>query len=237
VKFGIVNFPGSTGFRDVSYVLSKIMEQEVVEIWHKDNNLQSAEAIIIPGGSAFGDYLRPGLLAKASPVMKSLIEFANHGGFILGIGNGFQILCESQLLPGCLLVNPQGQFICKNVFVKADNNHNAFTLLVDKDKVLKIPIASAFGRYYADAETLKLMRQNHQILFRFCDENGRIIEEANPNGSVENIAGICNERKNVVGIMFHPERAADDEIGNTDASVLFESIISSLSKRHNPLVR
>jgi phosphoribosylformylglycinamidine synthase len=159
--------------------------------------------------------------------MDYVINFANQGGFVFGVCNGFQILCEAGLLPGALLHNSNQKFICKNVFIKPDNNNTVITALLDKNKAYKIPIAHGEGRYYADEETLKGMRQNNQILFRYCDRNGIITEEANPNGTIDNIAGVCNEQKNVYGMMPHPERAADDELGNTDGTAIFESILSS----------
>lgn len=203
------------------------MDQNVVELWHKDTDLKGVRAIILPGGFSYGDYLRSGAIARYSPIMEYVIEFANNGGFVFGVCNGFQILCEAGLLPGALLHNTNQRFICKNVFIKPDNNHNVVTALLDKDMAYKIPISHAEGRYYADEETLKKMRQNYQILFRYCNSNGIITEEANPNGTIDNIAGVCNEQKNVYGMMPHPERAADDELKNTDGRAIFESILSS----------
>lgn len=228
MKFGVVIFPGSNCDEDMIYVLNEIVEQKVVRLWHKDSDLQSVDAIILPGGFSYGDYLRSGALARFSPIMKSVIEFANNGGFVFGVCNGFQILCETGLLPGALLHNNNQKFICKNTFIKADNVDSSITRLLNPDRALKIPIAHGEGRYYADSETLKNMRINKQILFRYCDENGLINSDNNPNGSVENIAGICNEAKNVYGMMPHPERASDDELGNTDGRIIFESILSSI---------
>lgn len=228
MKFGVVIFPGSNCDEDMIYVLNEIVEQKVVRLWHKDSDLQSVDAVILPGGFSYGDYLRSGALARFSPIMKSVIEFANNGGFVFGVCNGFQILCETGLLPGALLHNNNQKFICKNTFIKADNVDSSITRLLNPDRALKIPIAHGEGRYYADSETLKNMRINKQILFRYCDENGLINSDNNPNGSVENIAGICNEAKNVYGMMPHPERASDDELGNTDGRIIFESILSSI---------
>ena len=227
MKIGVVIFPGSNCDHDMIYVLRNIMDQNVVELWHKDNDLQGARAIILPGGFSYGDYLRSGAIARYSPIMDYVIEFANNGGFVFGVCNGFQILCEAGLLPGALLPNNTQKFICKNVFIKPDNNSTVVTALLDKDRPYKIPISHGEGRYYADEETLKAMRQNDQILFRYCDSNGVITEEANPNGTLDNIAGVCNEQKNVYGMMPHPERAADEELGNTDGQAIFESILSS----------
>lgn len=228
MKFGVVVFPGSNCDQDMFYVLEKIMEQQVVELWHKDTDLKGVDAIVLPGGFSYGDYLRSGAIARYSPIMEEVIKFANKGGFVFGICNGFQILCEAGLLPGALLHNDNQKFICKNVHIVADNIHSAPTLLLDTTKPLKIPIAHGEGRYFADEETLAEMRQNGQILFRYCDENGKITEDVNPNGSVENIAGVCNKKKNVFGMMPHPERASDSELGNTDGRLIFESIVAMI---------
>lgn len=229
MKFGVVIFPGSNCDQDMIYVLRNIMQQEVVELWHKDTDLQNVEAIVLPGGFSYGDYLRSGAIARYSPIMEKVIEFANEGGFVFGVCNGFQILCESGLLPGALLHNDNQKFICKNIYIVPDNNTNTITAVLDKQRPLKIPIAHGEGRYFAKKETLQEMRQNGQILFRYCDEHGDISSEANPNGSVENIAGVCNATKNVFGMMPHPERGADDELGNTDGRFIFESMISILA--------
>ena len=230
MKFGVVKFPGSNCDQDMIYVLSNIMEQEVVELWHKDTDLQKVDAIVLPGGFSYGDYLRSGAIARYSPIMEKVIEFANKGGFVFGVCNGFQILCESGLLPGALLHNNNQKFICKNTFIIPDNNTSSITGLLDKQRALKSPIAHGEGRYYAKKETLQEMRQNGQILFRYCNEHGEITSEANPNGSLENIAGVCNEKKNVFGMMPHPERAADDELGNTDGRLIFESMLAFMKK-------
>ena len=228
MKFGVVIFPGSNCDHDMIYVLKDLMEQEVVELWHKQTDLMGVEAVILPGGFSYGDYLRSGAIARFSPIMDYVIDFARQGGFVFGVCNGFQILCEAGLLPGALLHNSNQKFNCKNVFIKPDNNSTILTSLLDKDRAYMIPIAHAEGRYYADEESLKTMRQNGQILFRYSDEKGVISEDANPNGSVENIAGVCNEQKNVFGMMPHPERAADPELGNTDGLFIFESILGMI---------
>lgn len=230
MKFGVVIFPGSNCDEDMIYTLESIMQQEVVRLWHKDKDLQGADIIALPGGFTYGDYLRTGALARFSPIMESVIRFAHTGGFVYGVCNGFQILCESGLLPGALMFNIHQKFICKNIYITADNNDCAYTSLIDTNTPLKMPIANGGGRYYADKETLRKMRLNGQILFRYCDENGKISDETNPNGSVDNIAGVCNEKKNVLGMMPHPERASDVELGNTDGRVFFESILKSLEK-------
>ncbi|MGC9373820.1 MAG: phosphoribosylformylglycinamidine synthase subunit PurQ [Bacteroidales bacterium] len=231
MKFGVVIFPGSNCDQDMIYVLRHIMEQDVIELWHKNTDLQGVDAIILPGGFSYGDYLRSGAIARYSPIMEKVIDFANRGGFVFGVCNGFQILCESGLLPGALLHNDNQKFICKNIFIVPDNNGSVATALLDKQKPLKIPIAHGEGRYFAKEETLQEMRQNGQILFRYCNQYGEVTSAANPNGSIENIAGVCNAKKNVIGMMPHPERAADDELGNTDGKLIFESIINSLTRK------
>jgi phosphoribosylformylglycinamidine synthase subunit PurQ / glutaminase len=225
MRIGVIIFPGSNCDHDMIYVLREIMEQDVVELWHKDKDLKGSNAIILPGGFSYGDYLRSGALARYSPVMESVIRFAADGGFVFGVCNGFQILCEAGLLPGALLHNDRQKFICKNVNISASNHYTAITSQVPADRSLKIPISHGEGRYYADDATLRDMNQNGQILFRYCDEKGKVCKAVNPNGSVENIAGVCNAAKNVFGMMPHPERAADDELGNTDGKYIFESIV------------
>ncbi len=226
MKFGVVVFPGSNCDHDMIYVLEHIMKQKVVALWHKDHDLQGCDFIILPGGFSYGDYLRSGAIARFSPIMQEVIEHANKGGFLMGICNGFQILCEAGLLPGALLHNESHKFICNNVYIKPMTNNSTLTTLAHTDKALKIPIAHGEGRYYADAQTLKQLSTNDQILFKYCDAQGDITAEANPNGAIENIAGITNAGRNVFGMMPHPERAADEELGNTDGRILFESILS-----------
>ncbi len=229
MKFGVVIFPGSNCDHDMMYVLEKIMGQEVVELWHKDTDLKGVDVVVLPGGFSYGDYLRSGAIARFSPIMTKVIEFAGKGGYVFGVCNGFQILCEAGLLPGALLHNNERKFICKNVFVKAQTKETLITQTVPQDKALKIPIAHGEGKYFADEKVLKEMNANGQILFRYCDENGNITPDSNPNGATENIAGVCNAGKNVFGMMPHPERAADAELGNTDGKFLFESILSLVS--------
>lgn len=230
MKFGVLVFPGSNCDHDMVYALSDKLGHEVVELWHKDPDLKGVDAIAIPGGFSYGDYLRSGALATFSPIMEKVIEFANQGGLVFGVCNGFQILCESGLLPGTLLHNDNQKFICKNIYIKPDNNKTAMTAELDTDKALKIPIAHGEGRYYADEDTIKNMRLNNQILFRYCDENGDVNDKVNPNGSVQNIVGVCNKNKNVFGMMPHPERAADAELGNEDGRLILESMINSFLK-------
>jgi len=227
MKFGVVVFPGSNCDDDMVYVLKNILKQETVKLWHKNTSLEDCTHIVLPGGFSYGDYLRSGAIARFSPVMESVIAHAQQGGFVLGVCNGFQILCESGLLPGALLHNNSRKFICKNVFIKAESTKTLITSGIPAAKALKIPIAHGEGKYYADEDTLKKLKQNGQIIFRYCNQNAEITEEANPNGAMENIAGVCNETKNVFGMMPHPERAADSELFNEDGRLLFESILKS----------
>lgn len=225
MKFGVVVFPGSNCDEDMVYVLKTILKQDTVKLWHKNTDLEGCTHIVLPGGFSYGDYLRSGAIARFSPIMQSIVEHANKGGFVFGVCNGFQILCEAGLLPGALLHNNNRKFICKNVFIKPEHSGSALTSKIPANKALKIPIAHGEGKYFADSETLQKMNANGQILFRFCDENGAVTAEANPNGATDNIAGICNDRKNVFGMMPHPERAADKELQNEDGRALFESIL------------
>ncbi len=226
MKFGVVVFPGSNCDQDMIYTLETVLKQEVVALWHKDRDLKNCDFIILPGGFSYGDYLRSGAIARFSPIMEKVIEYANNGGYLLGICNGFQILCEAGLVPGTLLHNDNQKFNCKNVFIKAETSNNIITTFLDKSVPLKIPIAHGEGRYFADEKTIKEMSENHQILFRYCDEKGNVTLESNPNGSLGNIAGVCNAGRNVIGMMPHPERASDEELGNTDGRLLFESILN-----------
>tara|TARA_B100001109_G_scaffold254552_1_gene254533 strand:+ start:6887 stop:7585 length:699 start_codon:yes stop_codon:yes gene_type:complete len=228
MKFGVITFPGSNCDQDMIYVLESIMGYEVERLWHKDTSLKGAEFIILPGGFSYGDYLRSGAIANYSPIMKEVVKHANNGGYVMGICNGFQILCESKLLPGTLLHNNNQKFICKNVFLKADNNDSIINAGVNTDEALKIPIAHAEGRYYATEEMLKDLNANNQVIYRYCNEEGEINAAANPNGSLENIAGVCNKTKNVFGMMPHPERAADIELGNTDGLKIFEGMMKAI---------
>lgn len=225
MKFGVVIFPGSNCDQDLIHVLQKLTTEKVAELWHKEKDLKGCTHIFLPGGFSYGDYLRSGALAKLSPVMESVISHANQGGFVMGICNGFQILCESGLLPGALLRNSGQNFICKNVFITTQNNQTAITRNLQPNEPLKIPIAHAEGRFFADENTINSLRQNGQIIFQYCDANGNINTEENPNGSMDNIAGITNKNYNVFGMMPHPERAADAILGNTDGLKILESIL------------
>ncbi len=229
MKFGVVIFPGSNCDHDMIYSLETVMGHEVVQLWHKDGSLPKVDAIALPGGFTYGDYLRCGAIARYSPIMAEVLKFANQGRPVFGICNGFQILCESGLLPGVLLHNSDKKFICRNQYIAADNPKNAFTAHVGS-KPLNIPIAHGEGRYYAPKEMLDEIEDNGQILFRYCDKNGRITEESNPNGSINFIAGVCNKNKNVYGMMPHPERAVDIELGNTDGLFILESFVKWINK-------
>ena len=227
MKFGVVVFPGSNCDMDMVYVLESILEKKVVKLWHKNTDLQECDFIILPGGFSFGDYLRSGAIAKFSPIMKEIIGFANAGGFVMGICNGFQILCETGLLPGALLHNNNHKFICKNVHLKTFSGNTILTNMIGK-KVIKIPIANGEGRYFADNKAIEDLESNDQILFKYCDEKGEVTANSNPNGSIKNIAGICNKDRNVFGMMPHPERASDIELRNINGLKLFESILSKV---------
>jgi phosphoribosylformylglycinamidine synthase I len=226
MKFGVVIFPGSNCDQDMIYILQTVMKQEVVRLWHKDHDLQKTDFIILPGGFSYGDYLRSGAIARFSPIMKEVTEFADKGGYVFGVCNGFQILCEAGLLPGALLNNVHHRFVCKNTYIKAENTDTLITSLIDPSRPLKIPIAHGEGNFYCDDETLQAITDRGQILFRYCDENGEVSETSNPNGALKNIAGICNPSKNVFGMMPHPERASDKELGNTDGKIIFESLLN-----------
>ena len=228
MKFGVVVFPGSNCDDDMVHVLGTVMGQEVVKLWHKDHDLQglsTQDCIVLPGGFSYGDYLRCGAIARFSPIMQEVINFAHAGGLVWGICNGFQILCEAGLLPGVLLRNANQQFICKNVYLRPAQTDSYLTAGLSADAVLKIPIAHAEGRYYADPETLASLEAHGQVLFRYCTAEGELSDAGNPNGSLNHIAGICNRAGNVMGMMPHPERAAEAELGNTDGRSLFESLL------------
>ncbi len=227
MKFGVVVFPGSNCDEDMVYVLQTVMKQNTIKLWHKNTDLEGCTHIVLPGGFSYGDYLRSGAIAKFSPIMKSVINHANNGGFLFGVCNGFQILCETGLLQGALLHNNTRKFICKNVYIKSQTTNSLITSKIPENRSLKIPIAHGEGKYFSDAQTMKKLNQNNQILFRYCDVNGNITDEANPNGAIENIAGICNESRNVFGMMPHPERASDKELFNEDGKFLFESILEN----------
>ena len=217
MKFGVVVFPGSNCDRDMYDALSYDLGQDVTMLWHKDkdlSNFNTKDCIILPGGFSYGDYLRCGAIARFSPMMQRVIEFANAGGKVFGVCNGFQILCESHLLPGALLRNGNQQFVCKNVFITNDS-----------EKIFKIPVAHGEGRYYADEKTLDALEANSQIIFCYCDEKGNKTSAANPNDAIRNIAGICNTNRNVFGMMPHPERACSPVLGNRDGQEIIRTLL------------
>ena len=226
MKFGVVIFPGSNCDKDLIETLENVSGTKVEELWHNDTDLKGVDFVFLPGGFSYGDYLRSGALAKLSPIMQSVIEHAAKGGFVMGICNGFQILCESGLLPGALLRNTNRQFLCTNVYLKPINTTSKITNKLSSDKAYTIPIAHGEGRYYADEDTIKNLMANNQILFQYCNADAEVTEEANPNGSLNSIAGICNESKNVFGMMPHPERCASEYLMNTDGNSIFESILA-----------
>lgn len=229
MKFGVVIFPGSNCDHDMLHVLGNVMQQEVVALWHKDNQLPAdLDCVVLPGGFSYGDYLRCGAIARFSPLMDAVIDFADNGGYVFGICNGFQILCEAGLLPGVLLRNDRQKFICRNVWLRSMTRNSAITSRIDAQAVLKIPIAHADGRYYADENTLAELKENDQILFKYCSPSGEVTPESNPNGALLNIAGICNRNRNVFGMMPHPERASETALGNSDGRILFESLVQAV---------
>ncbi len=228
MKFGVVVFPGSNCDRDMEQALKYDMGQETIMLWHKDRGLPGfgpEDCVVLPGGFSYGDYLRCGALARFSPTMESVIEHAQRGGKVLGVCNGFQILCEAGLLPGALLMNQQQQFVCKNVYISSNNTVAAISKDV-QNRALKIPIAHGEGRYYADANLLNELEANQQVIFRYCNEAGEV-GQSNPNGTTLEIAGVCNATRNVFGMMPHPERACSPILGNTDGRAIFESLIKN----------
>lgn len=228
MKFGVIVFPGSNCDDDMVHVLGDVMGHQVVKLWHKESRLGDVDFVVLPGGFSYGDYVRAGAIARFSPIMRAVKDFADNGGYVFGVCNGFQILCEAGLLPGVLLRNANQQFICKNVWLKPETNNSLLTAELDLSKALKIPIAHAEGRYYADKTTLDQLEANDQVLFRYCTPDGRVTPDANPNGAERNIAGICNEGRNVFGMMPHPERAAEFVLGNEDGYGIFSSLMQAV---------
>lgn len=227
-KFGVVVFPGSNCDHDAYYALKKVLGYDVEFLWHKEKDLKNSDIIILPGGFSYGDYLRTGAIARFSPVMEKVISFAENGGTVIGICNGFQILLEAGLLPGVMVRNDSLKFICKDVYLSVQNSNSPFTGLLSENQILKIPVAHGDGNYFADNDTLKELEQNGQILFKYCTPDGEVTKEANANGSQLNIAGIMNKRKNVMGMMPHPERACDPVLGKTDGTFIFKSAAESI---------
>jgi phosphoribosylformylglycinamidine synthase subunit PurQ / glutaminase len=231
IRFGVVVFPGSNCDHDAYYVCKKLLGQDAVFLWHKDADLKEADVVILPGGFSYGDYLRCGAIARFSPVMREVVQFAERGGPVIGICNGFQILLEAGLLPGVMLRNASLRFVCKYVHLRVDNARTFATHHCAPGEVLRIPVAHGDGNYFADAGTLERLEARGQIVFRYCDEAGTCTAGANPNGSVRNIAGIINESGNVLGMMPHPERASDPSLGYTDGRKVFSSILSHVLSR------
>ena len=230
MKFGVVIFPGSNCDHDCYYALKHVLQQEVEFIWHKTSSLDNFDCLILPGGFSYGDYLRCGAIARFSPVMPAMIKFARSGGLVLGICNGFQILLEAGMLPGAMLPNNTLKFICQDVYLQVENYHTPFTCLGAKGQVMKMPIAHGQGNYFISAAGLRELEEKGQIVFRYSTQQGVITAEANPNGSLGNIAGICNPEGNVLGMMPHPERCAEDILGNTDGRLIFNSIIQHAAR-------
>jgi phosphoribosylformylglycinamidine synthase I len=228
MKFGVVVFPGSNCDHDTYHVISKVIGQPVDFIWHKEEEIDRYDAIILPGGFAFGDYLRTGAIARFSPVMKSVVEFARAGGLVLGVCNGFQILCEAGLLPGALLRNRDLKFICEHINIRVESSDTPFTSACSDGQVISAPIAHGEGNYFCDQRTLDELEGEGRVIFRYCDASGRVTGEANPNGSLNNIAGICNRDRNVLGMMPHPERASENLLGSNDGRIILLSMADSL---------
>jgi len=231
MKFGVVVFPGSNCDHDAYYALGQVLHQPVEFLWHQSEQLSGFDAIILPGGFSYGDYLRTGAIARFSPVMRAVEKFARGGGLVLGICNGFQILCEAGLLPGALVRNAGLRFICRPVHIRVETTDTPFTAAARRGQVLEMPIAHADGNYFCDSATLAELERNQQIVFRYTTPDGREEPAANPNGSLANIAGICSRERNVVGLMPHPDRAVETALGSSDGLVIFHSLIESLTRR------
>jgi phosphoribosylformylglycinamidine synthase subunit PurQ / glutaminase len=228
MKFGVVIFPGSNCEQDCYYAIQSVLGQPVEYIWHQDTTVKGFDAVILPGGFAYGDYLRTGALAKFSPVMRAIADFAKRGGLVIGICNGFQILAEAGLLPGALLRNVGLKYLCKFEYLRTETSDTPFTNLMAKGRLLRIPIGHGEGNFFADSETLQRIEDQDQVVFRYADADGRVTPEANPNGSLNNIAGILNEQRNVLGMMPHPDRAYESILGSADGKLIFESMVNAL---------
>jgi len=231
MKFGVIQFPGSNCDQDPFWVLQTVAKQPVTYLWHESHDLENCDVVIVPGGFSYGDYLRTGAIARFSPVMESVRKFADGGGIVLGICNGFQILTESHMLPGALLRNAGLKYICRAIHLRVENNETPFTQGLSKGEVLQVPIGHMEGNYFCDADTLKQLRDQNRIVFRYATKDGQVNAAANPNGSLDNIAGICNEGGNVLGMMPHPERSSEDAMGCTDGYRVFESLVGALVAR------
>lgn len=231
MNFAVLQFPGSNCDQDVVHVLRNVLGHSASLLWHKESSLGGADAVIVPGGFSYGDYLRTGAIARFSPVMQAVQQFAANGGLVLGICNGFQILCEAGLLPGALIRNRSLQFRCEHIFLKTATTDSPFTNRIPPDKLLRLPVAHGEGCYFADEETLARLRANQQVLWRYVNACGEATETASPNGALDGIAGICNERRNVAGLMPHPERASEPVLGSADGRLVFESMLHTLAAR------
>ncbi len=231
MKFGVIQFPGSNCDQDPFWVLQSVAKQPVTYLWHESHDLENSDVIIVPGGFSYGDYLRTGAIARFSPVMESVKKFADGGGLVIGICNGFQILCESHMLPGALLRNAGLKYICRSVHVRVENNQTPFTQSLERGEVLEIPIGHMEGNYFCDADTLQQLQQQDRVVFRYATKDGQVTPAANPNGSLDNIAGICNEGRNVLGMMPHPERSSETQMGSADGFRVFDSLIGALVTR------
>jgi phosphoribosylformylglycinamidine synthase len=231
MNFAVLQFPASNCDQDAVHVLRNVLGHSARFLWHKETSLGDADAVIVPGGFSYGDYLRTGAIARFSPVMQAVQNFATNGGLVLGICNGFQILCEAGLLPGALIRNRSLQFRCEHVFLKTTTADSPFTNRIPEGKLLRVPIAHGEGCYFADEETLARLKANNQILWQYANARGELTETANPNGSLQNIAGICNERRNVAGLMPHPERASEPLLGSDDGRLIFESLVHALEDK------
>lgn len=228
MKFGVIIFPGSNCDHDAFHVIAEIAKQPVTFLWHESHDLQDCDAIVVPGGFAYGDYMRTGAIARFAPIMESVSKFAVSGGLVLGICNGFQILCESHLLPGALMRNAGLKYVCKPVWLRVENTDTPFTNACREGEVVQIPVGHMEGNYFCDPDTLATLNRERRVLFRYCNEKGEITREANPNGSLENIAGICNEGRNVLGMMPHPDRSSEGCLGMTDGLKIFSSMVNAL---------
>jgi phosphoribosylformylglycinamidine synthase I len=227
-KIGIVVFPGSNCDHDTYYALKKVLDYDVIFLWHKQSDLDNCDIIILPGGFSYGDYLRTGAIAKFSPIMNEVIKFANRGGIVLGICNGFQILLETALLPGVMIRNESLNFVCKDIYLKIENSETVFTKGLKDKSTLKIPIAHGEGNYFAEQKTITELEDNNQIVFKYCSSDGTVSSEDNPNGSIMNIAGIINKKGNILGMMPHPERCTDPVLGKTDGSLIFKALVNNI---------
>lgn len=233
MRFAVIQFPAANCDQDARHALRHVFGQEADYVWHKDTDLRGADAVIVPGGFSYGDYLRCGAIARFSPVMQSVQAFAAAGGLVLGICNGFQVLCEAGLLPGALIRNRSLQFRCEQVYVRTRSRRSPFTRAIPENQLLRIPIAHGDGCYFADEPTLAKMRAGDQILWEYCDAAGQATDDANPNGSLHNIAGVCNESRNVAGLMPHPERACELLLGSADGRLVFDSVLAELQERRS----